>query len=449
MSYQCQSCKNFLSYNDYLLHSKYCHLAPTTQPYTTTVVPTNTINYLNNNNRNNHTVYVSNNTSITNPYNGTVYLNPTNNRSNIGINSSVYNNIANANTRINPNNTIVSPQAQTIPVVQTQKQYIRPQTSSVYYNTKPNLNYNYTQNPQTQKNTQIRNLQNQVKNYKCNICKETMPESAKNDHLLCHKLEQEDKDLLQAQRLQDEELDNLSPEQIEQQRKIEEHIRRQRQRQNNNNNNRINNNDFNIDDDMNMGNMGHMGDFRNIMRNMGGMNMNGSPNVIIRRRISNNDGTTRIEDLSSGMGSPNFFDNFFNGTGMMNMGMESPGSGNTRRLIIPMGLMGMGGMGGDQNELNELIERMLHHTRENPTDAAIVSELPENKIDDVNKLDNDKKNCVICMEDFKNGDTTTNLPCMHMFHTNCIQGWLKTQNTCPICKFKLTPENINNINRRG
>ena len=56
-------------------------------------------------------------------------------------------------------------------------------------------------------------------------------------------------------------------------------------------------------------------------------------------------------------------------------------------------------------------------------------------------LDNDKKNCVICMEDFKNGDVTTNLPCLHMFHTNCIQSWLKTQNTCPICKFKLTQAN--------
>ena len=103
----------------------------------------------------------------------------------------------------------------------------------------------------------------------------------------------------------------------------------------------------------------------------------------------------------------------------------------------------------NQNEMNELIERMLHHTRENPTDAAIVSELPETKIDDIKKLDKDKQNCVICMEDFKNGDTTTNLPCLHMFHTNCIQSWLKTQNTCPICKFKLTEANINNINRQG
>ena len=449
MSYQCQHCKNFLSYNDYILHSKYCNLAPiiqyTAQPYSTTIGTNNTANYLNNYNTNNQTAYVTNNNLRNiNPNNHTIYV--TNNAVN-------KNNIIN-NIKTNPTRTIIQQQKQ--PVIQTQTQYFRPQTS-VYYNSTPNQNYNYRQNLQTQPKTYpttqtitATTKKNANKStFKCNKCGETMPESAKNDHLLCHKLEQEDKDLLQARRLQDEDLfNNLSPEQIEQQRRIEEHIIRQNQNNNRtNNNNNLNNmitNDFNIDDDMNNMNIPNIG-------NMRGMNMNGFPNVIIRR-TTNNNGTNNIETISSGMGSPGFFDNFFNGRGMMDMEMgEMPhvGSGG-RRLIIPMGMMGnMGGNMMGQNDLNELIERMLHHTRENPTDAAIVSELPETKIDDINKLDNDKKNCVICMEDFKNGDVTTNLPCLHMFHTNCIQSWLKTQNTCPICKFKLTQANIDNINRRG
>ncbi len=82
-------------------------------------------------------------------------------------------------------------------------------------------------------------------------------------------------------------------------------------------------------------------------------------------------------------------------------------------------------------------------SRENPTDEEILNELPETQIEDVNKLDPEKKNCIICLEDFKNGDKAIILPCIHLFHTNCIKNWLKTQNTCPICKFKLTGENIN------
>ena len=93
---------------------------------------------------------------------------------------------------------------------------------------------------------------------------------------------------------------------------------------------------------------------------------------------------------------------------------------------------------------SEFLQRM--GSRENPTDEEILNELPETKIEDVNKLDPEKKNCIICLEDFKNGDNAIILPCIHIFHTECIKNWLKTQNTCPICKFKLTGENMNSGN---
>ena len=76
------------------------------------------------------------------------------------------------------------------------------------------------------------------------------------------------------------------------------------------------------------------------------------------------------------------------------------------------------------------------------TDREILNELPETNIEDVSKLDSDKKNCVICLEDFKNREKATILPCIHLFHKNCIKSWLKKNNSCPICKFKLTRENL-------
>ena len=260
-------------------------------------------------------------------------------------------------------------------------------------------------------------------------------------------MEQEEKDRLQAQRLQEEDLfDNLSPEEIEEQRKIEENIKRAQRQNNNYGNNNYRNNNFRNNNNNFIDN-----DFDNDMNDMemdkndsfGQINMSGFPNMIIGET---ND--SRINNINSRIGGSDFFENLFNGN-LDNNFFNRPSSGNIRRIVIPMDGMGnIGGFGGD-NDLNEMIERMLHHTRENPTDSAIVSELPETKIEDINKLDNDKKNCVICMEDFKNGDKSTNLPCLHMFHTNCIQNWLKTQNTCPICKYKLTQDNINNVSRRG
>ena len=416
-NYRCPKCQNLFSKQEYHSHSKYCRVQ--TQPYTTKVYTKN------NNSNNNTTSNYSNNYKKNNPLNSnTVYY--------INNNNNNYN--RNLTSKLNTNSKQRQPLSQVL--------YFRPQTTT-YFNTNPNQLYNYSQN---QKNVYSINNSSGL-TYKCNKCGKNIPLREQRDHLLSHKLEQEEKDRLQAQRLQEEDLfDNLSPEEIEEQRKIEENIKRA-QRQNNNygnnnyrnNNFRNNNNNFidnDFDNDMNDMEM-------DINDSFGQINMSGFPNMIIGET---ND--SRINNINSRIGGSNFFENLFNGN-LDNNFFNRPSSGNIRRIVIPMDGMGnIGGFGGD-DDLNEMIERMLHHTRENPTDSAIVSELPETKIEDINKLDNDKKNCVICMEDFKKGDKSTNLPCLHMFHTNCIQNWLKTQNTCPICKYKLTQDNINNVNRRG
>lgn len=42
--------------------------------------------------------------------------------------------------------------------------------------------------------------------------------------------------------------------------------------------------------------------------------------------------------------------------------------------------------------------------------------------------------CNICLEDFVEGADMTCLPCMHKFHANCIDMWLKRASACPLCK---------------
>ena len=91
----------------------------------------------------------------------------------------------------------------------------------------------------------------------------------------------------------------------------------------------------------------------------------------------------------------------------------------------------------DFNQIHESLNKM-----NNPTDEDILNELPETEIGDISKLEANRKNCVICLIDFKCGDKATMLPCIHMFHTNCIQSWLKSNNICPVCKFKLTENNL-------
>ncbi|OQR91530.1 hypothetical protein ACHHYP_04598 [Achlya hypogyna] len=42
--------------------------------------------------------------------------------------------------------------------------------------------------------------------------------------------------------------------------------------------------------------------------------------------------------------------------------------------------------------------------------------------------------CVICMAAMDDG--AIELPCGHLFHTTCIDAWLRLRNTCPTCRYQ-------------
>jgi hypothetical protein len=42
--------------------------------------------------------------------------------------------------------------------------------------------------------------------------------------------------------------------------------------------------------------------------------------------------------------------------------------------------------------------------------------------------------CVVCMCDFSQRQRVRELPCQHIFHAKCIDKWLKTNRTCPLCR---------------
>jgi hypothetical protein len=67
---------------------------------------------------------------------------------------------------------------------------------------------------------------------------------------------------------------------------------------------------------------------------------------------------------------------------------------------------------------------------------------PEIAIKDPNKLDEENKKCMICLENFSSNERVTALPCIHLFHTHCIEKWMGNKQECPVCKLKLTQSNI-------
>ena len=89
------------------------------------------------------------------------------------------------------------------------------------------------------------------------------------------------------------------------------------------------------------------------------------------------------------------------------------------------------------NEMNSLLVQMMGQSITNPVPQHLIDQLPQTVIEDVSKLATEKKNCLICLSDFENGDNAIILPCIHLFHYDCIIEWFRSHNTCPVCKYEI------------
>ena len=48
--------------------------------------------------------------------------------------------------------------------------------------------------------------------------------------------------------------------------------------------------------------------------------------------------------------------------------------------------------------------------------------------------------CAVCLGEVEKGDSVRRMPlCQHLFHTECIDRWLRSHPTCPICRCSVIP----------
>ena len=59
--------------------------------------------------------------------------------------------------------------------------------------------------------------------------------------------------------------------------------------------------------------------------------------------------------------------------------------------------------------------------------------------------------CAICLNQFQDGDKVAPLHCSikHVFHTACIQEWLKRSPVCPLCKAQIDPTEQKKFNKNA
>lgn len=50
--------------------------------------------------------------------------------------------------------------------------------------------------------------------------------------------------------------------------------------------------------------------------------------------------------------------------------------------------------------------------------------------------------CVICLEDFREGEMVKRLPCGHTFHGSCVRRWLLRNGVCPVCRRPMARDGV-------
>jgi len=90
--------------------------------------------------------------------------------------------------------------------------------------------------------------------------------------------------------------------------------------------------------------------------------------------------------------------------------------------------------------LEELIEQLTMNDRRGPPPAArsSIDAMPTIRITQAH-LRSDS-HCPVCKEKFELGSEAREMPCDHIYHSECIVPWLVQHNSCPVCRVELPPQ---------
>jgi Ring finger domain len=87
-------------------------------------------------------------------------------------------------------------------------------------------------------------------------------------------------------------------------------------------------------------------------------------------------------------------------------------------------------------------QRVEHRPTQTGLKPSIIKDIPaftyqqnSHDLNNHNGCDNAGLRCAVCIATVHNGDMVRQLlMCKHVFHTNCIDTWLPSHSTCPMCR---------------
>ena len=85
-------------------------------------------------------------------------------------------------------------------------------------------------------------------------------------------------------------------------------------------------------------------------------------------------------------------------------------------------------------EIVRFEENLLNLNRGASQEVIEANTLPYKYVKLMKNEENDAEKCTICLNNFEEQEDVRRLPCMHLFHIECVDQWLPTNKRCPICR---------------
>lgn len=89
--------------------------------------------------------------------------------------------------------------------------------------------------------------------------------------------------------------------------------------------------------------------------------------------------------------------------------------------------------------LQHLLEQLSVNGRQGPPPAprSAIDAMPTIRI--TQRHMNTDSHCPVCQDEFELGCEARQMPCNHIYHSDCIVPWLVQHNSCPVCRLELPP----------
>ena len=77
-----------------------------------------------------------------------------------------------------------------------------------------------------------------------------------------------------------------------------------------------------------------------------------------------------------------------------------------------------------------------------PAALSYINSLREQVITSDDLIEENNKECLICLDENRLGGKAVKLPCGHLYHKECITEWLRKQGSCPVCRYEVESSDI-------